>query len=99
MEAVQALLSPGGTAELLQMAAVTSLRWGHAVGQEHGSVLSALHREGCANPSRNTSLEQLVLLLSPGRNNVVSWGKEEALGWTWVWLRVPLYAQISLAVV
>lgn len=53
---------------------------GHAVGSEHGSVLSALHREGSANPRRNTSLEQLMLLLSPGRDNLVSWGKEEALG-------------------
>lgn len=30
--------SPGGTAEPLQMAAVTSLHQGHAVGSEHGSV-------------------------------------------------------------
>lgn len=37
---------------------------------------SVLHRERCTNPRRNTSLEQLVLLLSPGRNNLVSWGKE-----------------------
>lgn len=30
---------------------------------------------------RNTSLEQLVLLLSPGRDNQVSRGKEEVLVW------------------
>lgn len=83
MEGVQSLLSPGGTAESLQMAVVTSLHWGHAVRLEHGSALSAFHKEGCTNPRRNTSLEQLLLLLSPGRNNLVSWGKEEALGWTW----------------
>lgn len=53
---------------------------GHTVGLEHGSVLPALHRERSTNPRRNTSLEQLVLLLSPGRDNLVSWGKEEALG-------------------
>lgn len=77
MEGVQALLSPGATAELLQMAAVTSLHGGHAVGWEHRSVL---HRERSTNPRRNTSLEQLLLLLSPGRDILVSWGKEEALG-------------------
>lgn len=81
--AVQALPSPGGTAELLQTAAVTSL---HAVGWEHGSVLSVLQREGSTAPRRNSSLEQLVLLLSPGRDSLVSWGKEEALGWAWAWL-------------
>lgn len=80
VEGVQALPSLGGTAELLQMAAVTSLHQGHTVGSEHGSVLSALHREGSANPRRSTSLEQLVLVLLPGRDNLVSWGKEEALG-------------------
>lgn len=88
--------SPGGTAEPLQMAAVASLHWGHAVGWENGS---ALHREGSTNPRRNTSFEQLMLLLSPGRDNLVSWGKEEALDWAWTWLRAPLPAQISAAVV
>lgn len=78
MEGVQALPIPGGTAEPLQMAAVTSLHWGHAVGSEHGSVL---HRKGSTNPGRNTSVEQLLLLLSRGRDNLVSWGKEEVLVW------------------
>lgn len=96
---VQALPSLGGTAEPLHRAAVTSLHQGHTVGSEHGSVLSALHREGSANPRRNTSLEQLVLLLSPGKDNLVSWRKEEALGWVWAWLCISLSAQMSAAVV
>lgn len=89
-------LSPGGTAEPLQTAAVTSLHRGHAVGWENRS---ALQREGSTNPRRNTSFKQLMLLLSPGRDNLVSWGKEEALGWAWAWLHAPLCAQISASVV
>lgn len=99
MEGLQALPSPGGTAEPVQTAAVASLRREHAVRWENGSVLSVLHRERSANPRRNTSFEQLLLLLSSGRDSLVYWGKEEALGWAWAWLCTPLYAQISAAVV
>lgn len=76
---LQALPSLGGTAEPLQMAAVTSLHGGTLL-DRNMSLLPALHRERSTNPRRNTSLEQLVLLLSPGRDSLVSWGKEEALG-------------------
>lgn len=64
MEGVQALPSPGGTAEPVQTDAVASLRREHAVRWENGSVLSALHRERSATPRRNTSFAQLLLLSS-----------------------------------